>query len=108
MTNILRVMAGGAVGSALRYLLGRLAAQMIPGASWPRGTFGANVVGGFAMGLLAGWLARFNAPSGEPIRVLLAVALLGGLTPFFSFRSEERRVGQVCVSKCSTRWWPSH
>lgn len=88
MTNILLVMAGGAVGSALRYLLGCLAAQMIPGASWPWGTFSANVVGGFAMGLLAGWLARFNAPSGEPIRLLLAVGLLGGFTTFSSFSLE--------------------
>src|SRR3546814_3755205 len=61
---------------------------MIPVASWPWGTFGANVVGGFAMGLLAGWLARFNAPSGEPIRLLLAVGLLGGFTTFSSFSLE--------------------
>src|SRR3546814_1083114 len=24
-----------------------------------------------------------------------------------SWRSEERRVGQECVSKCRSRWWPS-
>src|SRR3546814_16351165 len=24
------------------------------------------------------------------------------------FRSEERRVGQECVSKCRYRWWPYH
>src|SRR3546814_16653073 len=29
-------------------------------------------------------------------------AVLDGL------RSEERRVGKECVSKCSSRWWPSH
>src|SRR3546814_13902475 len=23
-------------------------------------------------------------------------------------RSEERRVGKACVSKCRSRWWPSH
>src|SRR3546814_15464588 len=23
-------------------------------------------------------------------------------------RSEERRVGEECVSTCSTRWWPDH
>ena len=88
MTNIFLVMAGGAVGSALRYLIGRLAVQIIPGASWPWGTFAANVVGGFAMGLLAGWLARFNTSAGEPIRLLLAVGLLGGFTTFSSFSLE--------------------
>src|SRR3546814_15434088 len=82
MTNILLVMAGGAVGSALRYLLGRLSAQMIPGDSWPWGTFGANVVRGFAMRLLAGGLARVTAPSGEPIRLRLVVGLLGSFTTF--------------------------
>ncbi|KEQ52753.1 fluoride efflux transporter CrcB [Sphingobium chlorophenolicum] len=88
MTNIFLVMAGGAAGSALRYLLGRLAAQMVPGALWPWGTFGANIIGGLAMGLLAGWLARFNGGAGEPARLLLAVGVLGGFTTFSSFSLE--------------------
>lgn len=88
MTNIFLVMAGGAAGSALRYLLGRLAAQMFPGALWPWGTFGANVIGGFAMGLLAGCLARFSTLAGEPMRLLLAIGLLGGFTTFSSFSLE--------------------
>src|SRR3546814_19775715 len=25
-----------------------------------------------------------------------------------NLRSEERRVGKECVSKCRSRWWPSH
>ncbi|WP_242124634.1 fluoride efflux transporter CrcB [Sphingobium sp. Sx8-8] len=88
MTNILLVMAGGAVGSALRYLLGRLSGQLFPAALWPWGTFGANIIGGFAMGLLAGWLARFSSGPGEPIRLLLAVGVLGGFTTFSSFSLE--------------------
>ncbi|AMK22687.1 MULTISPECIES: fluoride efflux transporter CrcB [unclassified Sphingobium] len=88
MTNIFLVMTGGAVGSALRYLLGRLSGHLAPGALWPWGTFGANIIGGFAMGLLAGWLARFSTGSGEPIRLLLAVGVLGGFTTFSSFSLE--------------------
>jgi len=88
MNNLLLVMGGGAVGSALRYLLGRLAGHMLPGAAWPWGTFAANILGGLAMGLLAGWLARFSAGSGEPIRLLLGVGLLGGFTTFSSFSLE--------------------
>jgi CrcB protein len=88
MTNIFLVMAGGAAGSALRYLLGRLAGMMVPGALWPWGTFGANIIGGFAMGLLAGWLARFGSGLGEPMRLLLAVGVLGGFTTFSSFSLE--------------------
>lgn len=88
MNTILLVMSGGAVGALARYQLGRLAGHMLPGASWPWGTFAANLLGGFAMGLLAGWLARFHASSGEPFRLLLAVGVLGGFTTFSSFSLE--------------------
>src|SRR3546814_20254515 len=30
------------------------------------------------------------------------------LDPAGPARTEERRVGQECVSKCRTRWWPYH
>ena len=85
MTNIFLVMGGGAIGAALRYQLGRFAGQLTPGATWPWGTFAANLLGGFAMGLLAGWLARGSAVAGEPIRLLLGVGLLGGFTTFSAF-----------------------
>lgn len=92
MTNIFLVMGGGAVGAALRYQLGRFAGQIAPGTAWPWGTFAANLIGGFAMGLLAGWLARGGAlwagASGEPLRLLLGVGLLGGFTTFSAFSLE--------------------
>lgn len=88
MTNMFLVMGGGAVGAALRYQLGRFAGQMAPGTAWPWGTFAANLIGGFAMGLLAGWLARGGSVSGEPIRLLLGVGVLGGFTTFSAFSLE--------------------
>lgn len=88
MTNIFLVMGGGAVGAALRYQLGRVLGAMVPGATWPWGTFAANLLGGFAMGLLAGWLARGSTMPGEPIRLLLGVGLLGGFTTFSAFSLE--------------------
>ncbi|MEK7342753.1 MAG: CrcB family protein [Pseudomonadota bacterium] len=88
MTNMFLVMGGGAVGAALRYQLGRYAGQIAPGAAWPWGTFAANLIGGFAMGLLAGWLARGGQGGGEPIRLLLGVGLLGGFTTFSAFSLE--------------------
>jgi len=48
----------------------------------------ANLIGGFAMGLLAGWLARGSATPGEPLRLLLGVGMLGGFTTFSAFSLE--------------------
>ncbi len=83
--NTLLVMAGGAVGAALRYQLGRFLFH-ITGPGWPWGTFAANVLGGLAMGLLVGAMARTSA--GEGVRLLIAVGLLGGFTTFSSFSLE--------------------
>lgn len=88
MTNMFLVMGGGALGTLARYLTGRLAGQMAPGASWPWGTFAVNLIGGFAMGLLAGWLARGDAVAGEPVRLFVGVGLLGGFTTFSAFSLE--------------------
>jgi CrcB protein len=86
MSNILLVMAGGAIGAALRYLLSQASLRVL-GPGWPWGTFGANVLGGLAMGLLAGWLAA-RAAGGEPIRLFIAVGILGGFTTFSAFSLE--------------------
>jgi CrcB protein len=84
--NSLYVMLGGALGAFGRYQFGRLS-QHLFGAGFPYGTLGANLLGGFLMGALAGWLARFGT-EGEPFRLLLAVGVLGGFTTFSSFSLE--------------------
>lgn len=83
--NTLLVMAGGAIGAGLRYQLGRWAFHLA-GPGWPWGTFAANVLGGLAMGVLVGVLARIDA--GESVRLLLGVGLLGGFTTFSAFSLE--------------------
>jgi CrcB protein len=95
MFNTLLVMAGGAIGAALRYHFGRLAFHIAgpdPRLAWPWGTLGVNVIGGLLMGLLAGWLAARaqgdGYPGGETIRLFLAVGILGGFTTFSSFSLE--------------------
>ncbi|MEN2747358.1 fluoride efflux transporter CrcB [Sphingomonas sp. T9W2] len=83
MGNILIVMAGGALGSALRYLFGRVAAAVF-GADYPWGTLGVNLLGGLAMGLLMGALSRSGGGS-EAVRLAIGVGLLGGFTTFSAF-----------------------
>jgi CrcB protein len=86
MLNTLLVMAGGAIGAALRYQLGHASLRLL-GPGWPWGTFAANVLGGLAMGMLVGWLAM-RAQGGEAIRLFVAVGVLGGFTTFSAFSLE--------------------
>lgn len=79
------VMAGGAVGSGARYLVGRAALGWL-GPDYPYGTLAVNLIGGFAMGLLVGVLARTGGS--EQTRLLLGVGVLGGFTTFSSFSLE--------------------
>jgi CrcB protein len=86
ISQLALVAVGGGLGSMLRYGVGRWAiAAMGPG--FPFGTFAVNIIGGFLMGLLAGWLARF-ADGAEELRLLLGVGVLGGFTTFSAFSLE--------------------
>lgn len=82
------VMIGGAIGSALRYLVA-LALARLAGAGaggWPWATLAVNVAGGLAMGLVMAWLGRgAGAGAADPARLLLAVGVLGGFTTFSAF-----------------------
>lgn len=81
------VAAGGAAGSVLRYLLA-LGASRLPGGTSLAGTFVANLIGCFAIGLLAATVAH-HPDWLSPRAVLgLRVGLLGGLTTFSTFAAE--------------------
>ena len=76
----LLVAVGGAVGSVLRYGVGRLAAYYL-GADTVAGTLAVNVAGSFALGLLATvFISRTDWPL--EIRAMATVGLLGGFTTF--------------------------
>ena len=86
LSHMALVATGGALGSLLRYGVGRWAISAM-GPGFPFGTFAVNIIGGFLMGLLAGWLARFGE-GGEELRLLLGVGVLGGFTTFSAFSLE--------------------
>lgn len=77
------VMAGGALGAGARHLTGRLTFALF-GPGFPWGTLTVNLVGGLAMGVLVGVLARLAVP-GDGWRLFLGVGVLGGYTTFSSF-----------------------
>lgn len=83
MFHILLVAVGGATGSVARYLIG-IAMTRLLGPAFPWGTITVNIVGSFAIGLLAELVARkLSAP--VEMRLLLVVGFLGGFTTFSSF-----------------------
>lgn len=88
---VLGVAGGGALGSLLRFAIGR-AFPTAPGAL-PWATLGINVAGSFALGVLAGTaLAR---PDASPaLRAFVGVGLLGGFTTFSAFSVETLTLAQ--------------
>ena len=83
MFNLLLVMLGGAFGAGARHLVGRTTLAWF-GPGYPWGTLAVNLIGGLAMGLLVGALARIGEGS-EQWRLLLGVGVLGGFTTFSAF-----------------------
>ena len=80
---LLLASAGGAIGSALRYLTNVGFARWL-GAGFPWSTLVVNIAGSFAMGFLAELIAlRFQAS--PEMRTFFMTGILGGLTTFSAF-----------------------
>jgi CrcB protein len=82
------VAVGGAMGSVARYACS-LGAARFASAGWPWGTLLVNVLGSFAIGVLAALVAVDGRPLlGADARAFLIVGVLGGFTTFSAFSLE--------------------
>jgi CrcB protein len=86
-TTVLWVAAGGAIGAALRFLLGEWARQHSALGGFPWATLGINVTGSLMLGLLAGGALLGDSASPQ-LRAMLMIGVLGGFTTFSSFSLE--------------------
>jgi CrcB protein len=77
------VFLGAGIGGALRHGVNVAAARLF-GFEFPSGTLIVNIVGSFAMGLLAGYFA-FRPGIDQHVRLFLTTGILGGFTTFSAF-----------------------
>jgi len=90
MTHVLVVAAGGAVGSVLRYTLGRVFAGSAD--SFPWGTLLINAIGCGLLGLFFGMIQ--SRPPSQSLQTFISVGLLGGFTTFSLFGYETMSLWQ--------------
>jgi fluoride exporter len=85
LLSVLAISAGASLGALLRWLLAVRFNPLWP--ALPLGTLTANLVGGYAIGLVLGWLGQH--PELPPQwRLFLVTGLLGGLTTFSTYSAE--------------------
>lgn len=83
MKLIFLAAAGGAFGSAARYLISLASGQLF-GLGFPWGTLAVNIAGSFLMGLIIALGAQKFHLTNE-LRVLVVTGFLGGFTTFSAF-----------------------
>jgi CrcB protein len=83
MKFVLLAAAGGALGSAARYLVNQASVALF-GLGFPWGTSTVNIAGSFLMGLVIGIGALKFSMSNE-MRIFIATGFLGGFTTFSAF-----------------------
>ncbi|RFN59978.1 fluoride efflux transporter CrcB [Marixanthomonas ophiurae] len=85
MKQLLLVFIGGGVGSSLRYWISKYLNSTETGI--PYGTFAANIIGSFIIGIVLG-LALKNSSVSQNTVLLVATGFCGGFTTFSTFAYE--------------------
>ena len=85
LPSVLAIGLGAALGALLRWVLAVRFNPLWP--ALPLGTLLANLAGGYAIGLVLGWLGQHPELPPE-LRLFLVTGLLGGLTTFSTFSAE--------------------
>lgn len=82
------VLVGGALGTSVRWELGRL--HPVAGGTFPWTTFWINVTGSLLLGLLLESLSRSGADEGwrRALRVGVGTGVMGGFTTYSTFMVE--------------------
>jgi CrcB protein len=84
LTTCLIVMAGGAIGTLARYLIGLAALPISQSLPW--GTIIINILGSFIIGLFGTMtLAHGRFPASDNLRLFVIIGICGGFTTFSSF-----------------------
>jgi CrcB protein len=85
LKTYLAVMAGGAIGTALRMAVSTLVVGKL-GDTFPLGTLLVNVSGSFVIGLFAALTGPDGVFASSPlVRQIVMIGVLGGYTTFSSF-----------------------
>ena len=84
LLSLVAVCARASIGAVLRWLLAVRLNPLLP--ALPLGTW-RNLVGGYAIGLVLGWLGQ-HPEMPLQVRLFLVTGLLGGLTTFSTFSAE--------------------
>ena len=87
MTEIIIVALGGSLGGCGRFWLSGVIARRV-GETFPWGTLVVNLIGTFALGVIAG------AALGGDERSVAATGLLGSFTTFSTWMLESQRLGE--------------
>ncbi|MBE9489035.1 MAG: fluoride efflux transporter CrcB [Bacteroidetes bacterium] len=85
MKQLILVFIGGGFGSVMRYIIGKHLNSTETGIPW--GTFAANIIGSFIIGIILGLALKQNTLSNNTV-LFIAVGFCGGFTTFSTFAYE--------------------